>query len=199
MTRTEVGFKCPACIVRHGQASRRRRPPVLVLVAAVVALVGAVVVLRPDGGETGDPVGTPTRAEAAPAAQVMLGEEADDGQLGFVVTDFGCGEEQIGGRVAEGKFCRMAVRAHNRSGGPAVLLGRFQYLVDGQKTFGPDIALSQTLAGNAGVAELTINPEIAVDLVLIYDVPENLDPVEAQLRGTGRSRLGVRVRLEVRS
>lgn len=199
MTRTAVGFKCPGCMGPHARPPGRHRPPVWALAAAVVALVAVALALRPDDGPTGDPVGTPTRAEAAPAGQPALGEEANDGQISFVLTEFACGETQIDSRVAEGKFCRMALRARNHSRGPATLLGRFQYLLDGQKTFGPDIPLSQTLAGNASVSELTINPDITVDLVLVYDVPKTLEPLEAQLRGTGASRFGVRVRLQPRA
>jgi hypothetical protein len=132
----------------------------------------------------------------------MLGEEVNDGQVTFVVTDFACGDKVIGPRTAEGKFCRLHLRARNRSGGPAQLLSRFQYLLDGRsKTYGPDLALSQELGDNGGrpLSELNINPDITVDLVLLYDVPDTLDPLEAQLRGNGASRFGVRVRLQRRA
>jgi hypothetical protein len=167
-----------------------------------VAVLAAAVLLRPGGGDAGDPVGTPAAREQAPAGQAVLGDEVDDGQLTFVVTDFSCGETTVGARTAQGKFCRLHLRARNRSGGPAQVLSRFQYLLDGQsRTYGPDLALSEELAENGGrpLSELNINPDIAVDVVLVYDVPRDLDPVEAQLRGTGASRFGVRVRLQRRT
>jgi hypothetical protein len=135
----------------------------------------------------------------------MLGEDAADGQITFVVTDFSCPagplQTEGGARTPEGRFCQLRISAHNASAGPAAVLTRFQYLLDAQsKTYGPDIALSQAMADNRGrnLAELNVNPDITVAFVLVYDVPAALDPVEAQLRGTGRSRFGIRVRLQPR-
>ncbi len=211
MSRTAVGFKCLDCAGTGAGSTRRRRslrrsPGTLVAawIAApvVVALFAAVVALRPDGGDAGDPVGTPAARAEAPAGQAMLGEEVNDGQVTFVVSEFSCGDKAIGGRTAQGKFCRMHVTARNHSRGPAVVLGRFQYLLDDRsKTYGPDLALSQDLVDNGGrrLSELNINPDIAVDVVLVYDVPDTLDPLEAQLRGTGAGRFGVRVRLQRRA
>jgi hypothetical protein len=53
--------------------------------------------------------------------------------------------------------------------------------------------------GGRALAELQINPELTVDMILVYDVPSTLEPLEAQLRGTGAGRLGVRVRLQPRT
>jgi hypothetical protein len=202
MSRTAVGFKCENCAGTGATAPGRRRPPAWVAVPALVALVVVAVALRPDGGDAGDPLGVPAAQEQAPAGQAMLGEEANDGQVTFVVTDFSCGEKAIGARTAEGKFCRLHLRAHNRSGGPALVLSRFQYLLDGRsKTYGSDLALSQDVPENGGrpLSELNVNPDLTVDFVLLYDVPESLDPLEAQLRGTGAGRFGVRVRLQRRA
>jgi hypothetical protein len=204
MVRTAVGFKCPTCV--GGQAGRRRRPRSTVVAVAVIAvLAAAVYVLRPGAGSTPSPTPTAAGATATPTAQAMIGEDARDGQVTFVVDDLACGSKQLqaGGatRSAEGTFCLLRLTARNTSGGPAVLLGRFQYLLDGRsKSYGPDLALSQALSGGTGqsLSEVTLNPDITVSMVLVYDVPDTLDPVEAQLRGTGQSRFGVRVRLQRR-
>ncbi|MDQ6724934.1 MAG: DUF4352 domain-containing protein [Actinomycetota bacterium] len=206
MTRTPVGFKCPICV--GGQPPPPRRRGILMLAAALLlGLVGAGFVLsRPARKPTTDPtVVIGATGSTAPTAEPMLGEAVRDGQITFTVTDLTCGakELQVGGatRTAEGKFCQLRLSAHNTSGGPANLLAQFQYLLDAQsKTYGPDLALSQSLADNGGrsLSQLNINPDLTVGLVLIYDVPDTLDPVEAQLRGTGGSRFGVRVQLQHR-
>lgn len=202
MTRTPVGYKCPACITagdarEHG----RRRPPAWAVAAVVVALLAGALLLRPHGGATDDPVGAAPRSEPAPAGQAMLGEEVSDGQVSFVVTAFACGETRIGARVAEGKFCRLHLSARNRSRGPATVLSRFQYLLDGSKTYGPDLGVSQEVGENGGrpLSELQINPDLTVDVVLVFDIPATLEPLEAQLRGNGAGRFGVRVRLQPRA
>jgi hypothetical protein len=136
----------------------------------------------------------------------MIGEEVRDGQVTFVVDDLACGPTQLqvagATRSADGKFCLLRLVARNTSGGPALLLGRFQYLLDAQsKTYGPDLPLSEALSedGGRGLSEVNINPDVSVSMVLVFDVPDGLDPVEAQFRGTGQSRFGVRVRLERRA
>jgi hypothetical protein len=206
MARTAVGYKCPDCITAGAGAGRSptpgRRRWWWVLAGVGVAALAAAALLRPGGGDTADPVGVPAAGEPAPAGQTMLGEEVNDGQVTFTVTAFSCGETQIGNRVAEGKFCSLHLRAHNRSGGPATVLGRFQHLLDDRsRTYGPDLNVSQAVGDNGGraLAELQINPELTVDMILVYDVPSTLEPLEAQLRGTGAGRLGVRVRLQPRT
>jgi hypothetical protein len=207
MTRTPVGFKCPSCVGGLARASGRPRLLVLCAGVVVVVLAAGVVLLRPAHKATSDPVVvTGATASTAPTAEPMLGDEVHDGPITFVVTDFSCGAKdlQVGGaaRTAEGKFCQLRVNAHNASRGPATLLAQFQYLLDAQsKTYGPDLALSQALAENGGrsLSQLNVNPDITVALVLIYDVPDGLDPVEAQLRGTGGGRFGIRVSLQRRS
>ena len=206
MSRTPVGYKCPDCVTAGAGAGRsmttgpRRRWWVLAGVGVAALLAAAL--LRTGDGDTVDPVGAPAAGAPAPAGQTMLGEEVNDGQLTFTVTAFSCGETQIGSRVAEGKFCSLHLRAHNRSRGPATVLGRFQHLLDERsKTYGPDLTVSQAVGDNGGraLAELQINPELTVDMILVYDVPPTLEPLEAQLRGTGAGRFGVRVRLQPRA
>ena len=196
--RTAVGFKCRDC-AGVALAARSRRPTPLLLGGVVILLLAvAVVLLRPGSRTTVDPVGTPAVADSAPpTAQAMIGEEARDGQLAFVVDDFGCGTKAEPG--AAGKLCTLRLTVRNISGSPALLLGRFQYLVDGaRRTYGADDALSRPQNGNRSLSEMTVNPDVVVPLVLLYDLPDTVEPVEAQFKGTGRSRFGVNVRLERR-
>jgi hypothetical protein len=203
MVRTPVGFDCPTCAGTTAR-TRRRRPPGVVLVGgaavAVVLLVG-LNLTRSSSGETGDPVEAGAAAavvdDSAPRQQAMIGEEARDGQLAFVVNDFSCAPKST-----TGQLCRLQFTVKNVSGGPAMFLGKFQYLVDGQQKFyGADSALSGAVPenDNRSIDELNVNPDVVVPLVLVFDLPETVSPTEARFKGTGRSRFGVDVRLERRS
>ena len=203
MVRTPVGHKCPSCAGQTPE-HRSRSPRLLILAgAAVAALLAGVILLRPTSENATDPVGLQTAGtDAPPTRQAMIGEEAHDGQLAFVVEDFGCGPDmsaEAAARSAQGKLCLLRITVKNTSTSPALFLGRFQYLLDGQsRTYGPDEGLSRAVPENANrsLSELNINPGSTVPMVLLFDVPETLEPVEAQFKGTGRSRFGVNVRLQ---
>ena len=135
----------------------------------------------------------------------MIGEEARDGQLVFVVDDFACSAKQASLTACTtigGKLCTLRFTVKNASSSPAMLLGRFQYLVDPQsRTYGADDALTRAAPenGNRSLSELNINPEVVVPLLFVFDLPDTVDPMEAQFRGTGRSRFGISVRLQRRA
>jgi hypothetical protein len=177
-----------------------------VFAALLAAAVLVAMALRQPAKRAPDVAPPPSVApDSVPTAQAMIGEDTHDGQLAFVVDTFSCGPKQMqapsGTRVAQGKFCELHLTVRNTSNSPAVFLERFQYLLDGQsRTFGPDDGLSQAAAenGNRSLSELNVNPGIAVPIVLVYDVPDTVDPVEVRLRGTGRSRFGASVRLQRR-
>ncbi|CAA9219754.1 MAG: hypothetical protein AVDCRST_MAG10-607 [uncultured Acidimicrobiales bacterium] len=205
--RTPVGYKCPGCAGEQAEAARRSRAGrLLVGGAALLAVLGAVVVLRTPGEATSPRAVVDTSANEAPATrQAMIGEEARDGQLVFVVDDFACSAKQTpltAGTTTGGKLCTLRFTVKNASSSPAMLLGRFQYLVDPQsRTYGADDALTRAAPenGNRSLSELNINPEVVVPLLFVFDLPDTVDPMEAQFRGTGRSRFGISVRLQRRA
>jgi hypothetical protein len=164
--------------------------------AVVVASLAYAGLLRSSTDSTPAPASVVSpAAEAPPARQPMIGEEAHDGQLVFVVDDFGCNAKPAG------KRCTLRFNVRNASDSPALLHGRFQYLVDAQsRTYGADEALTRAASedGSRNFSELNVNPGVAVALVFVFDIPETVEPAEAQFRGTGRSRVGVNVRLERR-
>ena len=132
----------------------------------------------------------------------MIGEEARDGQLVFVVEDLTCNAKQETAVAQAGKLCTLRFSVKNASSSPAMLLGRFQYLVDARsRTYGADEPLTRAVSenGNRSMSELNINPEVNVPLIFVFDVPDTIEPTEAQFKGTGRSRFGVSVRLQRRA
>ena len=200
LVRTPVGHKCPRCA---GDATPvRRRSRVGLLVTAGMALGGvavAVALFRSPGGTPSDPITAATPTGEAPATrQAMIGEEVRDGQLVFVVDAFACLPKEGQGAL---KVCTLRFSVKNDSGSPAMLLGRFQYLVDGQRRmYGADEALTRAVPedGNRSLSEINVNPEVVVPLVFVYELADSVEPTEAQFRGTGRSRFGISVRLEHR-
>jgi hypothetical protein len=172
---------------------------------AVVALLVGIGLLGGPENTTSDPVGVPTSSGEAPATrQAMIGEEARDGQLVFVVEDFACNPKQAssGASAQTGKLCTLRFTVKNASSSPAMLLGRFQYLVDARaRTYGSDEPLTRAVPENANrsISELNINPEVIVPLTFVFDLPDTVEPTEAQFKGTGRSRFGVNVRLQRRA
>ena len=207
LVRTPVGHKCPDCAGGTAPVRPRRRAGLAGIAgAAVVALAVSLTLLRSTGGTTSDPVAVETSVgEPVATRQVMLGEEARDGQLVFVAEDFACRPKDVSPDAptppTAGKLCTLRFNVRNTSNGPATLLGRFQYLVDAQgRTYGADEALTRAVPENANrsLSELNINPDVVVPLALVFDVPATVEPIEAQFRGTGRSRFGVNVRLERR-
>ncbi len=198
LVRTPVGHKCPRCVGRPATARRRTwAGPVVVAGVALVAVLVGVMLLRPSGGTPTDPVAVATPPGEAPdRRQAVMGEEVRDGQLVFVVDGFDCQAREGEGAS---KLCTLRFSAKNDSRSPALLLGRFQYLVDGQsRRYGADEALTRAVPENAGrsLSEININPEVLVPLVFVYEVPHSVEPTEVQFRGTGRSRFGVNVRLQ---
>ena len=207
LVRTPVGCKCPGCAgARAGTGRRSRAGHLLLGGAAVLALLGAVALLRTSDEATSTRAVVETSVAGAPATrQAMIGEEARDGQLVFIVEEFACAAKEAspaGGTATGGKLCSLRFTVKNASTSPAMLLGRFQYLVDPQsKTYGADDALTRAVLenGNRSLSELNINPEVVVPLLYVFDLPDTVDPIEAQFRGTGRSRFGISVRLQRRA
>jgi hypothetical protein len=203
MVRTPVGYKCPGCAGGDGARTRRRSKGGVVVMAGLVVvamLVGASVLTGSPGRGVSDPVAMQQPAAEAPVTgQAMIGDEARDGQLVFVVDAATCSPRQAAGA---GKLCTLRFNVKNTSTSPAMVLGRFQYLVDAQsKTYGADDGLTRAVPDNAGrdVFEINVNPDVVVPLVFVFELPENVEPTEAQFKGTGRGRLGVNVRLERRA
>jgi hypothetical protein len=201
LVRTPIGFKCSVCAGGSVASPRRTRMGLrLIAGAGLVAALAYLGVVRLSNESTRAAVPVPPpMAAPGPTSQAMIGEEAQDGQLVFVVDAFSCNAKASGG--ATGKLCTLRFNVRNDSDSPARFLGRFQYLVDEQaRTFGAEDELTRAASENSSrsLSELNINPGVGVALVFVFDVPETVEPTEAQFRGTGRSRLGVNVRLERR-
>ena len=200
LVRTPIGYKCPGCAGEAVATRGLRRPRFRVVAgAALVGLAAYVGLTGAPGDSALDPVSVPAPAAgAASTDQAVIGEEATDGQLVFVVDDFACtGPAGGGGKALHASLQRE--ECQHLAGHAARAL---PVLVDAQsRTYGADEALTRAASdnGNRRLSGLNINSGVVVAMVFVYDVPAAVDPTEAQFRGTGRGGMGVNVRLERRA
>lgn len=195
---TEVGQKCRTCV--PGRAAAKRGPWVPVGVAVGV-LLAVVVGAKAFGGGSSAP-DVPKSANQG-TTQPGIGQPARDGALTFVVTRFDCGSKDIGDgptkRTALGRYCVLEIKATNTGAQPTSFLVFTQMLLDAQRRrFAPDpgATVAYQRVGRPGSAPITgeqMNPGAELTTSLVYDVPEGVTPVVAELHA-GRT-LGVSVRL----
>ncbi len=202
--RTPVGLKCPDCGSGAAGTGRRRS---LVWAVPVVALgvLAALVLPRllssSDEGSTANPLEetVPTNIGVAnPEMRVRyarVGQEARDGDLAFTVSAVECGAKQITGgpavRNAQGAFCFLRLDVKNFGRSPVTFQGRAQMLLDNQsRNFGPDPGATQSHPDNAGqdLISVVVNPGNELHGVLVFDLPNGVEPVVAALRSAPRGR-----------
>lgn len=197
LVRTPVGMKCHQCSAEPGAAVfRRRRRQTRLVALAVVAFVAATLIVLPrllSGPETPENAGTDPLVGGPPNPQgparfAGIGQEARDGDLAFTVTSIDCGATEVVGtvtRIAQGKFCLLALTMRNVGRGPIRFTGPAQMLEDAQsRRFGPDPAATSAHSANAGrdFLALTVNPGNEVAGVLVFDVATDVTPTVATLR-----------------
>jgi hypothetical protein len=117
-----------------------------------------------------------------------IGLEVRDGDLAFTVASFQCGATQVSNgtvnRLAQGKYCFMAIDMTNTGRNPATFLLPSQMLNDDQKRmFGPDLAATAAYPDNTGrdLGALVINPGNKVHGVVVYDIPQAEAPTYVNL------------------
>ena len=211
MMRTPVGLKCLTCgVLKGGSSSPGAGRAAWVVPAMIVLILLAVIGLprlfsRSDGPLDED-VGFSPDAEG-PARFAMLGEEAKDADLAFMVSDFECGATQVGegatARTAQGRFCFLTLSLRNTGRSPVPFFAPGQALVDGQeRRFGVDGRATAAHPANAGgdPTAALINPSNELSGVLVFDIPPDVHPVYANLLAVPRGGSGgAYIRLQART
>ena len=208
MVRTPVGLKCTTCGAGGG-AERSRRPQWVVPALIGLVLLAAVGLARllsgdSDPGNSAIEEGLATPAAEGPARFALIGEEARDGNLAFVVSAFECGATEVGAgaglRAAQGRYCFLSVTLRNVGRSPVQVFGPGQALLDDQgRRYGLDERATAAHPANAGRDPVTslINPSNELPAVFVFDIPPGVDPLTAHLRASQRGR-GAVVRLAAR-
>lgn len=195
---TEVGQKCRTCVPQKG--GRDRNPA---LVPAILAALLIVSLLFAFGVFSGDDTAPTVQAGNRGDTQPGIGQPARDGALTFVVTRFDCGPTEVGEGpakvVAKGRFCLLEFTATNSGNQPAAFASPQQLLLDRQRRrFAPDLDATGVYqrSTTGSISSRTVqqmNPGAEVDSVLIFDIPEGINPELAELHAGAT--LGVTVRL----
>lgn len=195
---TEVGQKCRTCV--PGKNTKGRNPLLVPAVLAVVLIIALLFAFGAfSGGDSKPKVAAGNRGDNQPG----LGQPARDGALTFVVTRFDCGATELGegpGKaVAKGRYCLLEFKATNTGNQPASFATPQQLLLDRQRRrFAPDLdatgVYQRSTTGSVSTrAVQQMNPGAEVDSVLIFDIPEGVNPELAELHAGPT--LGVTVRL----
>lgn len=196
---TEVGQKCRDCVPGRGGSDRN---PIIVPALLVGVLV--IVLLFALGVFSNDSKTEVPKSANKGTTQPGIGQPARDGGMTFLVKRFDCGAEDVGQgpgkRTALGRYCLLEFRATNTGTQPTAFQAPGQFLLDAQhRRFAPDPAASTTYQRTAEPGSnlslfQPMNPGAEVNVVLVYDIPDGVNPEVAELH-TGNNSLGVTVRL----
>ena len=195
--RTPVGFKCRTCVGAGAAIGRGRTPNrttfIAVAVAGVLALVGWRLLGSGDEGLV-DESARYSGQSARDIERFFLGEAGSEGPLTFTATGFDCGVAGLAGavrgRVPQGRFCSLRLTVQNTGTQPETFLAAEQVLLDPQaRRYRPD--------DDPDLASRVVNPGNELTATLLFDVPPSVNPDEAELHRSQRSR-GVRVLLRPR-
>ncbi len=195
--RTPVGFKCRSCLGAAGAPPPARSAPSWA-VATLVGVVGALALVgwRLLGAGDQSPADLSARYPGRSARDVerpFLGEPGNDGSLTFTATGFECDSGSDGAveeRIPQGRFCTLALTVRNTGTQPETFVAAEQLLVDAEsRSYRPD--------PDGASATRVVNPGNELTATLIFDVPPEVTPGQAELHRVARSP-GVRVLLRPR-
>lgn len=199
--RTPVSIKCATCadvrVSTVGARARRYAVPALAVLAVVgmAAFLSSAFIQGKRDPAAEEPRG-PNEAE--------VGQEVQEGGLGFLVKGIECQGKELAGvsTRALGRFCVLRVRVRNVGAQAMTYSNGIQVLVD-QQGRRYDVAQAATQmvsspAPAAGADRSTsvqqMNPGTELERVLAFDVPEGVTPAVAEFHSRPRS-IGARVRL----
>ena len=142
-----------------------------------------------------------TKSEDKPATVAKLNEVARDGKFEFVVKGVECGKTTIGTnqyltKNAQGQFCLMTVSVKNIGNEAQGFFGTNQKLLNAQnQQYAADDTAGAYLDQNYSTLFSNINPGNSVEGVIVFDIPKDQTPVNAELHDSALSS-GVKVSLQ---
>ena len=120
-----------------------------------------------------------------------IGEEVTDGQFTFTVTEWECGAREVSRGIlratAIGTYCFLSVRVANTGDEPRRFAPASQRVIDDEgRKF--DAAVQETLIMSPDGVAGELNPGLAIEAVLVFDVAAPFSIVEAELHDALLSR-----------
>jgi hypothetical protein len=146
------------------------------------------------GTTTADPAGNQSQAtqpkattKAAAPASAGVGDEVSAGDWSFTVTKIKCGVSRVGSQYLnkkpQGQFCILALSVTNNGNDAGTLSSGNQKLLDKQgRTFSRDSEATIYADPGQNLFE-QINPGNTLKGQIVFDIPKNTKPVQAQLAG----------------
>jgi len=171
---------------------KKKRFILPLLLVALIVLIS----VASKGGETttADPAGSqsqPTQPKAtnkppAPAA-AGVGDKVSAGDWDFTVTKIKCGVSRVGSQYLnknpQGQFCLLNLSVTNNGNDAGTLASDNQKLLDKQgRTFSSDSEATIYADPGQNLFE-QINPGNTLKGQIVFDIPKNAKPVQAQLAG----------------
>jgi hypothetical protein len=167
----------------------------LVVIAVIASIAGG-------GSKKSASSNTTSKKPTTAAATARIGQEADDGNFAFTVTSIKCGEPNVTdstgylSKNAQGQYCLLNLSVRNIGNKAQTLDSTSQYLYNssGQKYSSDNTA---TIYENptSGTFFNSINPGNTVNGIVVFDVPQGVTPVTAELHDSALSG-GVKVQLQ---
>ena len=115
------------------------------------------------------------RNQASGEDAFALGDPAPDGQFTFTVSSFECGEREVARGLfsfdAVGVYCIAEVRVANTGDAGRRFVATAQRLTDADERV-LELAQRETLLLNDDAIGSEINPGLALDVVLVWDVAD---------------------------
>lgn len=152
---------------------------------------------------TSIPTPTPTRKATKKAAveQVEIGDSVTAGDWQLKVTDFDCGENEIGDEdrstKAEGEFCLLEIRAKNNSDTKSTVADDQQKLSDdGGETYRSDHEATLDDDPGSNLFVDGVDPGSTAKGTVVFDVPKKVRITEVIVTGgdgsTGKATISLR-------
>lgn len=137
-----------------------------------------------------------------PAEVAKIGQAVRDGKFEFTVTGFSCGKTSVGDnpyltKQAQGQFCMLNVTVKNIGDQQQSLFSANQKLLNGNTEYSADDTAT-LYAGPSGSTSTwlnNINPGNSVSGVIVFDVPKDVTPTQAELHDSAFSG-GVKINLQ---
>ena len=200
----------------HAETKTKRnwfkRHKVLTVIVALVILgiIGASTSGSKNNTTTSNSSTTTSTSSSKTAATTTastpgLNQEADDGDFGFTVTSFQCGQSTLTQpddtyvtSTAQGQFCVMNLNIKNIKSQPQSFDDSAQYVYDNtgkQYSDSSDATITANASGSQCSILPTVNPGNTLTCIVAFDVPKGVTPTYAMLHDSSASN-GVKVSLQ---
>lgn len=145
--------------------------------------------------------GSSSSKQEASARTAKVGDAVRDGKFEFTVQSVECGKASVGAnqyltKTAQGQYCLLKLSIKNIGDEKQSLLSSNQYLFNsgGQKYSADDTATIYNSPNTSSTWYNDINPGNSVTGEIVFDLPKDQTPVNAELHDSAFSN-GVKVNL----